>query len=824
METMTSKRTIAFVFVMIMAISAIAGIAYGLNPLSGNDWDLDPDGDGLTNLDEFVAQSDPNNADTDGDALPDGWEVDNFLNPNDPSDADADFDYFGGEEYAQFRIPDVPNPYTNYAEFFRYAGVDRETGQPVYYPTDPNNPDTDGDSILDPDDSFPWDFSNDGTSGSGNGGANSGGEGNGPAVGGDGDGDGDGNADDDGDGLTDMQEMALGTDFNNPDTDGDGLIDSAEISAGLDPNDWDTDNDMLIDGVEMGSGDSTDGHLVDSDNDGLPDPWEDNDGDGLLNIEEQDIVLWIWAWFTPQNRGGGGWDPFITHRVAYRFRISPNSNDTDNDEISDDKEIQLYGPGPINKNSRSEYNYHQVTNETGNGKWIPDRWNRAHDLGNPSSGFSKWTEGRYSWWTYWFDRAYEYGEYWPNPKEVGYNVGLFNMNPWLLWYFNWDFFYGQLELSAEETAQYFYHTDQYGFYDDALPDYSGYTTLEDCLGWQERGPATTDPKRFRWNMYDLDPSNDDTDSDRMEDNWDPRPSIPDDRLDTAIALNRVGFPQSGGSIEWYYPGFGPGTQFPISAQFAPTFVYFDRNTGQFLHDYYGFPYRIIDSTMNKGIPMYLEIIVGIERGHPGAEFFLKGWYSYLNVSITFHNGSIDVKSDQWGEIVSDNVSYDVDDDIDGDGIPRIADRSMTNPWIYNPRESQYPVFSLGLDDLNQNKIPAEMHLDYFNPVDYVIGGYGPWPGPDDPYKDPVTGKGHSGLMVPFINISNYPDPNALHAQGTVEWYYWSTMTFYTVGFHFMVPEGVMAGYVVMDMIIDTTENIHVEESFDGFTGYPYVAY
>ena len=50
------------------------------------------------------------------------------------------------------------------------------------------------------------------------------------------------------------------------------------------------------------------------------------------------------------------------------------------------------------------------------------------------------------------------------------------------------------------------------------------------------------------------------------------------------------------------------------------------------------------------------------------------------------------------------------------------------------------------------------------------------------------------------------------------------MTFYRLGFYFMVPEGVMAGYVVMDMSIITEENIHVEESFDAFGGYPYIAY
>jgi hypothetical protein len=63
--------------------------------------------------------------------------------------------------------------------------------------------------------------------------------------------------------------MRLGTDPNNPDTDGDGLNDAQEIMHGLDPNDWDTDNDLLIDGVELAGNDSTDGHLGDTNNDGI---------------------------------------------------------------------------------------------------------------------------------------------------------------------------------------------------------------------------------------------------------------------------------------------------------------------------------------------------------------------------------------------------------------------------------------------------------------------------------------------------------------------------------------------------------------------------
>ncbi|MFZ4396655.1 MAG: DUF2341 domain-containing protein, partial [Kiritimatiellia bacterium] len=41
----------------------------------------DPDGDGFTNLQEYLFGTNPNNADTDGDGIPDGWEVSHGLNP-----------------------------------------------------------------------------------------------------------------------------------------------------------------------------------------------------------------------------------------------------------------------------------------------------------------------------------------------------------------------------------------------------------------------------------------------------------------------------------------------------------------------------------------------------------------------------------------------------------------------------------------------------------------------------------------------------------------------------------------------------------------------
>jgi len=58
--------------------------------------------------------------------------------------------------------------------------------------------------------------------------------------------------DTDQDGITDDQEIILGSDANNPDTDGDGLLDGEEVTVfRTDPTNVDTDGDTLQDGAEV---------------------------------------------------------------------------------------------------------------------------------------------------------------------------------------------------------------------------------------------------------------------------------------------------------------------------------------------------------------------------------------------------------------------------------------------------------------------------------------------------------------------------------------------------------------------------------------------
>ncbi len=65
---------------------------YGLDDTSDADAGLDQDGDGLSNLDEFLQGTNPGSGDSDEDGMPDAWELEYGLDPSAGDDATSDAD------------------------------------------------------------------------------------------------------------------------------------------------------------------------------------------------------------------------------------------------------------------------------------------------------------------------------------------------------------------------------------------------------------------------------------------------------------------------------------------------------------------------------------------------------------------------------------------------------------------------------------------------------------------------------------------------------------------------------------------------------------
>jgi hypothetical protein len=244
------------------------------NPLSA-----DSDGNGWSDLVDFLYSSDPN-GDYDGDSLANGSEVNSSYNPT-LADTDGD-GWTDNEEYTGVAADsaDFDNDgLTNYEELNQYftnarvADTDSDglsdgmevvplsMNQERCSYTDPNNTDTDSDGVVDYDDYWH------------------------PIL----------HPDADGDGLEDATETSLGTDPADTDSDDDGLSDGVEVNTyATNPIHADTDNDSLADGDEALTYGTNpllaDTHVADSfANDAVYISWlneDDTDEDGLTNSFE----------------------------------------------------------------------------------------------------------------------------------------------------------------------------------------------------------------------------------------------------------------------------------------------------------------------------------------------------------------------------------------------------------------------------------------------------------------------------------------------------------------------------------------------------------
>jgi hypothetical protein len=299
---------------------------------------LDNDGDGLTNAQEGMLGTDPNDADSDDDGVLDGdeplasgdFDGDGKINA---LDADSDNDgILDGTELGK----DCSNADTD----MNVCVPDADMGATV---TDPLDADTDNGTVPDGQE----DSNHNGQIDPGEKDPNVAMDDVAPP-------------DSDGDGLSDAEEVVIGTNPNDADSDDDGVSDGQEQLPGADsdgdgnPNalDTDSDNDGILDGTEtgtdcMGTGTNqnvcvpdadmglttTDPLDPDTDNGGIPDGQEDANHNGTIDSGEGDPNNPADDIAPPDGDGDG-----LTDTEEGTIGTNPMDADSDDDGILDGQE------------------------------------------------------------------------------------------------------------------------------------------------------------------------------------------------------------------------------------------------------------------------------------------------------------------------------------------------------------------------------------------------------------------------------------------------------------------------------------------------------
>ena len=259
-----------------------------LSPTSSNAT-ADADSDGLNNLGEYNASTNPQDSDSDNDGMPDGWEVNHSLNPN-ATDAASDPDSDGVGNLAEYTAT-----------------------------TDPQDSDSDNDQMPDG-----WELNH---------------------------------------ALSPIVSNATA------DPDSDNLDNLGEYTAGSDPQDSDSDNDQMPDGweveyslsptVDTASGDADGDELNNLDEYNAGTDPQDSDSDGDLMTDGWEVVYGTDVTFPD-----GSADPDsdnLTNLEEFQLGIDPMTDDTDLDGIPDGVEVDN-GLNPAGDDAAGDADYDDVTN------------------------------------------------------------------------------------------------------------------------------------------------------------------------------------------------------------------------------------------------------------------------------------------------------------------------------------------------------------------------------------------------------------------------------------------------------------------------------
>lgn len=369
-------------------------VLWHLNPNDISDMYQDPDQDNLDNYNEsrtariygnntVFGGTDPYNSDSDGDGMPDGWEVkyskktsvDNTtwkwsLNPIDNTDANEDIDGDGLSNIEEFRgiIINVsgsekkcdcdPNlPDTDFDGLSDYDEVKK-------YLTNPRSKDTDSDTLDDYSEAVEHTVEKVGLYNYTN-----------PLK-----------ADTDSDGLNDFEEISIYVTYpNKADTDSDGLWDGEEIkgwyikyinaTVNTDPKSMDTDSDGLNDYDEVKTDfdenisetDRTNPRDWDTDSDGMSDGWEFNNSDPFgCGIPRWWLIKYRLDTSDPDIGKKDNDEDGFNNTIEYLYNTDPVDKTHKNTEFKEfERDGKKYTISPIPTETKGEYKLKAMLDKLG---------------------------------------------------------------------------------------------------------------------------------------------------------------------------------------------------------------------------------------------------------------------------------------------------------------------------------------------------------------------------------------------------------------------------------------------------------------------------